>query len=450
MSATYDSSTSTHRAVLQLALPTIAQSFLHTLFFLVDRAMLGQYSTDALASLRLTSPLIWCITGMMAAFSIGSVALVGRAVGANDRILATAAARSSLGFALIVGIAASVICLLGLDQMLALFPGVTPTVEADAKGFLQVILFALPFDLAATTTAAMLQAAGNSRTPFIVSGLANFVNLGLDWILIYGHWGIPSLGVVGAAIGSATAMIVNAGVLLFVLTRPQAVLTVFPKTSWALERSTLKRILKVALPTLGDRISRSVGYLGFTAIISTLGSTAMATHEAALGLEAICFLSADGFGIAVAAIVAQRLGAQQPEAAERSVWAAMRFAIGLLTLFGLVFLMLPVPLLSLFTADQRILALGVPCLAIAAFAQPFMATSIVLEQALRGAGDTRTALWISLSGWFVVRLIATYSFVVILGWGLLGVWLGSTCDWIVRSISLVIVLRRGKWGRVAV
>lgn len=439
-----------HRAVLQLALPTIGQSFLHTLFFLVDRAMLGQYSTDALASLRLTSPLIWCISGMMAAFSVGSVALVGRAVGANDRTLATAAARSSLGFALVVGIVSSVVCLLGLDAMLALFPGVTPTVESDAKGFLRVILFALPFDLAATTAAAMLQAAGNSRTPFIVSGLANFVNLGLDWILIYGHWGMPSLGVVGAAIGSAIAMTVNAGVLLFVLTRSQAVLTVFPKTTWALERSTLNRILRVSLPTLGDRISRSVGYLGFTAMISMLGSTAMATYEATLGLESICFLSADGFGIAVAAIVAQRLGAQQPEAAERGVWASMRLAIGLLTVFGLMFLIIPIPLLSLFTPDQRILALGVPCLAIAALAQPFMATSIVLEQALRGAGDTRTALWISLSGWFVVRLMATYSFVVVLGWGLSGVWLGSTCDWIVRSIILVIVLRRGKWGKVAV
>jgi putative MATE family efflux protein len=424
------------------------------LFFLVDRAMLGHYRTDALASLRLTSPILWCLTGILAAFSIGSVALVGRAVGAHDRSLATAAARASLWFALTIGIVMSLISLIGIDPILALFPGVTPPVRSAAKGFLQVILIALPFDLVATTAAAMLQAAGNSRTPFIVGGVANLVNLGIDALLIYGRWGLPELGAVGAAIGSATAMTFNAAVLLFVLTRPSGVLTLLPEVdrqkSWMLEKSALQRILRVALPTVGERLSRSVGYMGFTVIISQLGSIAMATHEAALGLEAICYLSADGFGIAVAAIVAQQLGAGHPEGAVRGATVGVGWTIALLSGFGFVFLVLPAQLLGVFTQDANIIQTGIPCLWIAAAAQPFMATSIVLEQALRGAGNTRTPFYISLAGWFVIRLVATSICVFGLHLGLVGVWLGSTCDWFLRSVALTIVFRRKQWFKVVV
>jgi Na+-driven multidrug efflux pump len=124
------------RAVLYLALPAIAHSFLQTLIFLVDRALLGHYSTTALASLRLTGPLIWCITGVLSCFTIGSVALVGRAVGAEAQPLATAAAKASLLLALGIGTVTSLISLLGLDGIFSLFPGVTPAVTLAAKGYL--------------------------------------------------------------------------------------------------------------------------------------------------------------------------------------------------------------------------------------------------------------------------------------------------------------------------
>lgn len=422
--------------------------------------MLGHYSTDALAALRLTSPIVWSLSGLLSAFSIGSVALIGRAVGAGDRALATATVRASLVFALGVGIAASGASLLGLDWMLALFPGVTAEIYDAAHHFLRIILFALPFDLLAITIAAMLQAAGDSRTPFVVAGAGVLLNLGVDSLLIYGKGGFPEMGVAGAAIGNGVGMVFNAVCLLAMLMRRQGILSIFDSSEisqrgkfkiWGTaEQSAFKRMIRVSSPTLAERVCRSFGYIGFTAIISGLGSTALATHEALLGLEAICYLSADGFGIAVAAIVAQRLGAGKPEEAERAVLAGMMMAIGMLGGFSLLFLAVPGSLLGIFTQDYHILALGIPCLTIVAVAQPFMAASFVLEQTLRGAGDTRTAFLISSLGWFVIRLLATSSFVWVLGWNLPGVWLGSTCDWIIRSFLLLYVLRRGRWQKAIV
>lgn len=445
-------------AVIRLAIPAIAQSFLQTLVFLVDRAMLGHYTTDALASLRLIGPLVWCSTGILSAFTVGAVALVGRAVGMGDRNLAATAARASLLFAGAVGLTTTVLGWLGLDAILGLFPGVDSSVVMAAKSYLQIILLAMPLVLVTTGAASMLQAAGNTRTPFAIALVGNIVNFCLNYLLIFGHFGAPALGVRGAAIGSATAMLVNAAILLLVLARREGVLTLFPeaqkmttqKFSLESELAALRRILRISWPTFGERLMRSVGYLGFTAIITLLGSVAMATHEALIGLEEGCFQLAEGFGIAVAAIVAQRLGASRPDEAARGAKVGVGCAIALLSLCGVLFLLIPAQLLGLFTPDAQIIATGIPCLYVAAAAQPFMATSIVLEQALRGAGDTRSAFYISLMGWFVVRLIATCIFVFVLQWGLLGVWLGSTCDWVVRSIALVVVFAQERWSKILV
>lgn len=416
--------------------------------------MLGRYSTDALASLRISEPLIWSVMGVLSAFSIGAVALVGRAVGAGDRPLATTTARVSLTFATGVGLLFTLFSLLSLDSIQYLFPNLSPAVWEAARGYMQIIFLTMPLFLMAEVSAAMLQASGNTRTPFLVAIAANLVNLALNYLLIFGHGGFPELGTRGAALGSAIAMTLNAVVLVGVLVRSRSILRLRRDTNQRFydgsEFTTLRRVVNIALPAVGERLTRGIGYMGFTIIISVLGSVAMATHAAILGLEEHCYEAADGFGIAVAALVSQRLGAGKPKEAERGSWLSMGMAIALLSAFGLVFVLIPAQLLGLFTEDTRIVEMGIPCLYVAALAQPFMATSIVLEQALRGAGNTRTAFYISLSGWLVVRLIATTFFVFGLHWGLVGVWLGSTCDWIARTIGLMLVFRQRHWYKVSV
>jgi putative MATE family efflux protein len=430
------------RDVVRLALPVIGQSLLETLVFLVDRLMLGRHSTESLASMQISGPLVWSISSVLGAFSIGSVALVGRAIGSGDRILAAATARTSILLAVGIGVTASALSLVGLDSLLALLGAGDTTVQATAARYLSIVLLAMPLLLLSMVSAAMLQAAGNTRTPFLVAMLANAVNAILDYALIFGHWGAPELGVRGAAIGSAVALALNAGILLMILARRESALTF---RGWGGESAALKRLLRISFPAFGDRGVQHLGYIGFITMIGALGSTAMAANQALISIESICFLSADGFGVAAAAIVAQRLGAKHPKESAFGAWIATALAIALLSLCGLAFMLIPKLLLSAFSPDKRIILAGVPCLYVAAVAQPFMAISTVLAQGLRGAGDTKTAFYVSLAGWLVVRLSATYLFAFTLGFGLVGVWLGSTCDWIFRSIILVIVFVRGRW-----
>jgi Na+-driven multidrug efflux pump len=209
------------------------------------------------------------------------------------------------------------------------------------------------------------------------------------------------------------------------------------------ELIALGRVLRLSIPVFSERLFRSFGYLGFTAILATLGDVAIATYEVTESIELIQYQIAEGFGIATAAIVSQQLGGKSPQTAAIAGRVATGLAVAVLTVGSLMFLLFPQWILEVFSSDPDIITAGVPCLVVVAIAQPFMATSIVLEQVLRSAGDTRTAFYISLAGWLVVRMIATYLFVFVFDFGLIGVWMGSTCDWILRCIVLLYVFFPG-------
>jgi Na+-driven multidrug efflux pump len=183
-------------------------------------------------------------------------------------------------------------------------------------------------------------------------------------------------------------------------------------------------------------------------MIARLGDDVMAANQALISVEAVCFLSGDGFGIAAAALVAQKLGAGRPDEARRCAVVAARYAVVLLTSLGLLFLATRWAVLPLFSSDARIVGLGASAVPILAIAQPFMAAGIVLAQAVRGGGFTRAVLGVSAVGAFAVRLSCTYLFALSMDLGIRGVWMGSTADWIVRSVLMVFVgvalTRRGR------
>ena len=433
--------------VIRLALPAIAQLLLQSLVFLLDRIMLGHYSTAALASMRMSSPLHWCLFSTLSAASVGAIAAIGRAVGGKNPTLARAIVRSCCLFSVILGIAIAFISWFAIDDLLGLFPFGSPALERMAKGYLRIVLSAMPLELAAIMAAALLQGSGNTKTPFFVGAIANGVNFGLNYCLIFGHFGFPELGVRGAAIGTAVAIGINAIVLGLILYRGMNGISLRGRGG---ELVALGSVLRLSIPVFSERIFRSLGYLGFTAILTTLGEVPIATYDVTESIELIQYQIAEGFGIATAAIVSQQLGAKSPQTAAIGAKVATGLAIAAIGVGSVMFLLMPQSILEIFSNDPEIIAAGVPCLVVVAIAQPFMATSIVLEQLLRGAGDTRTAFYISLAGWLVVRMIATSMFVFLFDFGVIGVWMGSTCDWIVRCTLLLFVCFRGRWQKIAI
>ncbi len=149
-------------------------------------------------------------------------------------------------------------------------------------------------------------------------------------------------------------------------------------------------------------------------------------------------------------MVAQRLGARRPEDAALAGRAATFYAVVALSVYAVLVSSMPAILLGVFTDEAAIVAAGVPVMVVLAVAQPFMAVGIVMSQTLRGAGETRAPFVVMVAGGLVLRLFATWLFAFPLGLGLLGVWIGSTVDWMLRAALLGWVYFRGGWKDVAV
>ncbi len=438
------------REVWRLAWPAITHMFLLTLMFLVGRVMVGRYSPTALASLQISGTLVWSTYSIFTAFSAGTLAVVARSVGAGDRRAAAQASLSSLLFAALLGVLVTVPILLADRALLRLlFPQASAEVLADASAYLRIVLPSLPLSFVEAIAAAALQGAGNTRAPLYVATVGNLVNVVLSYLLIFGRFGFPELGVRGAAVGHAATMSLEGLLLVAVLLSKEN----SPLPIRVLRRgdvAALRRVVRIAVPAFGEKVLYHAGYLGFISVIGLLGTEAMAANQALLAVEAVGFLSADGFGIAAAAVIAQKLGAHRPGEATRAGWLAAGMSVALATLIGVTFVLAPRLLMKAFSSDPAILDLGAKTLYIAAVAQPFMAYATVKGMALRGAGATRTVLVSTFVGAVVVRVAATYLFAITLGLGLFGVWLGSTLDWMVRSGVLGAAYARGRWRGVRV
>ena len=440
------------RELWALAWPAITHMFLLTLMFLAGRAMVGRYSSSALASLQISGTLTWATYSLFTAFSAGTLAVVARCVGAGDRMTAARAARSSILFAAGLGLVVALPIRIANGALLGwLFPAAGPEVLAQAGAYLHIVLPVLPLAFVEAIAAASLQGSGDTRTPLFVATAGNIVNVCLSYALIFGRFGAPELGVRGAAIGNAATMAIE-GVLLagaLLSRRSPLPLRAAPRDR-AADLDALRRVLRVSGPAFAEKGAYHAGFLGFVAIIGLLGAMAMAANQALVAVEAVCFLSADGLGVATGAVVAQKLGAGQPGEANRAGWIGAAMATALLTTLGLGFVIAPRVLVGAFSPDPAIVDLGARALLVAAVAQPFMAFATVMGMGLRGAGDTRTVLSVTVVAAVGVRLAATYLFAVTMGLGLVGVWMGSTADWVCRSILLGAAYARGKWRVVRV
>jgi putative MATE family efflux protein len=270
--------------------------------------------------------------------------------------------------------------------------------------------------------------------------IGGIVNLAISYVFVFGAFGAPELGITGAAMGTAASAVTNCVLAFILIQRPKRELRVGrPRFDM------LRPVLKVAIPAFGERGIFHAGFLVFAGMVGHLGNKAMAAHQACMAIESLGFIAAYALGSASGTIVAQKLGAEDPRAAKKAAVFTARFSFCLMSVIGLIFYVFAESLVSWFCTDPETIELGAMCMRIAAIAQPIMALVDAFAGTLRGAGDTRSPMVAALVGPVCMRLVACWYFGFELEMGLIGIWLGSTLDWLVRLIWLALIFSRGKW-----
>lgn len=436
------------REVTALALPIMGSQLAHTFTAAVDSAFVGRLGADELASVGLGGVWLWTCFSFFAGTGTGVQTFVAHADGAG--------ARGSCGqwmwqalYALVPASALTAgIIAPFLPWLLASF-GLAPELRANAGDYM---LARLPGEIAAViaiVVASFFRGIGDAKTPLYVGIATNLLNVLLDWALIFGHLGLPALGVRGAGVATSIAHVFGALVSLALFVG-MARLRDFGVSPVRPGLGVLRRLLRTASPIGAQWLVGSASFAGWTALVATLGAAPMAASQATFILMNLSFMPAYGLSMAVATLAGRYQGAGDPEAVVRTLRSALWLISAVCAAVAIALLGVPHALFGLFSTDAAVLALARPMLAMSSLFLVFDATSIVVSGALRGAGDTRFPFWLeSILSW-TVFLPGAWLFGIALGGGVMGAWLGALCHVTALALGLLLRLRSGAWRSVRI
>jgi putative MATE family efflux protein len=438
----------TGRLVLRMAWPAILENALHTLLGIVDTVLVARLGNEAVAGVGAGTQWLFLFVSVIFGLSTGSIVLIARAIGAGDPVATNRALKQSILFGLAGGLVFTLLGLVGADAMMAVL-GAEGEVAAIGASYLRVLALGGVLTSVALVFGSVLRAAGDTRTPMLATAVANVVNAGVAYVLIFGHLGLPALGADGSAWGLNAARVVAFAILLAVLARGRGMLKLGPR-GWLPDPSVLSRIIRFGAPTALEQMIMMTSFMAFAWIALQLGTVAFATQRITFNAITIAFMPAFGFAIAATTLTGQSLGAGRPDLAERTAWVAVRLAALWMGAMALVYFFAGEPLLRVFTDDPEVLAVGVPSLRVIALATPVWSLGMVLSGALRGAGDTRFPLLVTtVTGW-AIRVPVGYVCGLLLGLGLAGVYAGTLADALLSAGLMVWRHRRGKWREIKV
>ncbi len=435
-------------SVLRLALPVFTEMALQTVTQVVDMVMVGRLGAVAVAAVGLSFQPLWLANGFFMGLAAGTTAVVARQVGAGERERAGVTAQQSLVMALALAACVGLLVLAGASWLVRAMGAEAAVGEVGAP-YIRLLAPGLVALMVSQVLGGALRGAGDTRTPMRIAVAVNLVNVFGNWVLIFGNLGFCALGIAGAAIATSLSRIAGVVALGATCFRPRSAIR-FSAAGFRPDPPVMARVLRVGLPAAAERITSSLGMVLYARVVAGLGTVAYAAHAIALNVESLSYMPGLAFATAAATLVGQHLGSGRPDRAAASGWECLRLGLTVMGSMGVLFLLFPRPLMRLYTDDPAIVALGVVALRVVAFAQLPEATGFVLSGALRGAGDTRSVLYISLLGVWVVRLLSAWLFVVVLKLGILGAWLAMTLDWVVRSAYLSVRFRAGRWQEVEV
>ena len=446
-----------NRTVLKLSIPSVAESVLTTLVYLVDTVLIGWLNDPvALAAVGLSSTLMWAADGLFRAISVSVSAIVARFWGQRD----FEAAREVAGQALILSVLAALALMALLIPVARLFlqvMGGEPKVVFRGTEYVRIILATSLISFPLSVANSIMRATGDTQKPMHIAGVMNVWNVISAYVLIFGLGPIPRLELRGAALSTSAARTLGGLIALSILfsSNREGILATpirlrfrhLRRWNWGL----IWRILRISLPNIGETIISRLGFVLFMRILSSLGTVALAAHQIALRVESLAFMPGWGLATATASLVGQALGAKKQDVAEQGIRRALLIGNGAMALIGAGFLVFGPAIVHVFgVRDAELIGSAATLIRISALELFGLCSLMILAGSLRGAGDTRTPMIVTLAGTILFRVPTTYLFAIVLGGGLSGVWLATAVDWSMRALTMFALYMRGTWKTITV
>lgn len=442
---------------VMLSLPAMLAQLSSILMQYIDATMVGRLGADDSAAIGLVSTSLWLFWGICSAMTQGYSVQVAHKIGAKDYEGARTVLRQGITATLLFS---SVVALIGIGiaQALPHWLGGSEEICDQASLYFVVFVAALPFLSLNYLAGGMLRCAGNMKVPSYVSGLMCILDCVFNLLLIFpdhSHtvWGIEftipgaGLGVLGAALGTVSAELVCAAILLFYVCRLQPELKLKGTSgSFHLTRLITRKAVKISVPMTVEHGVICGAQIAITMIVAPLGIVGIAANAFAVTAESLCYMPGYGIGDAATALVGQCHGARRENLMRQFGFLSVWLGIAVMTVMGVLMYVFAPEIMELITPVRDISELGAQVMRIEAWAEPMFAASIVAYGVFVGAGKTTVPAIMNFGSIWIVRV--PLAWILSKSMGLHGVWIAMCAELTFRGIIFLARLYYKKWWRV--
>lgn len=435
------------KKLLRITWPIFIETLLLSTLGTVDTLMVSRYSDNAVAAVGVSNQIINMINLLFVVITSGTSILVAQYIGANrdgkkgNEIFQLCG--MSIGYNALIGIILSLILsFLGIEFLKLL--NTSNDILYLANDFLKIVGGFIFIQAISMTFTAILRPHGYVKICMYVTLLINVINAILNYILIFGKFGAPELGVVGSALGTTISKFIGLCILgAFVYVKVLKGYSI--KLLWPLPLIHLKNVMTIGIPSAGENMSYSLAQLALMSFINTISVETVTTRSYVNNIVSFAVLFSAALAQGNGIIVGRLIGEKKNDVALSFGFYSIKKAIILSTGMAGIFAILGHPLMRIFTENQEIIKLGATVIWIDVILEIGRATNVVGIGALKAVGDVKFPVVIGVFSMWVIAVGLGYVLSIPCGLGLIGIWIGLASDECFRAVLVIFRWKNRKW-----
>jgi len=442
---------STLKNVLRMAWPAVVESFFRAFAGLIDSYMVSSLGPNSVAAVGLTTQPKFMGLAAFFAINVAVSALVARRRGEKNKKAANSIMLTSLILIVILAVVLSIV-LVGAANGIINFCGSNADTHKDAVTYFRIIMGGMIFDCIQMGVNSAQRGAGNTKITMRTNVTSGVINIIFNYLLIGGHLGFPALGIVGAALATVLGTVVACFMSIASLFEKDCFVSIpyIIKEKIRPGIDSLISIVKVGYSVFFEQVLMRVGFMATAIMAADMGTYEMAAHQVGMNIMGLSFAFGDGLQVTAVALIGKSLGEKNKDLAKeygktcRAVGGVIAAALAVIYFFGARLMM------SAFFSDEYIVNIGVNIMRVIVFVVVLQISQVIYMGCLRGAGDTAYTAVASIISVTIIRTLFSYLGGYVLGFGIIGVWLGVVADQFSRFVFGSVRFSKGKWTEIKI
>ncbi|AOC57233.1 MATE family efflux transporter [Bacillus pumilus] len=430
-------------SLFALTWPIFIEISLYMLMGSADTLMLSQYSDNSVAAVGVSNQLLNLLIVMFSFITTGTTIVIAQLLGASRRQEATQVAYVSLGTNFLISFVISLLMFVLAVPILHLM-GLSSELMPDAAVFLQIVGLLSFIQALIMTYSAILKSYGYTRDTMYVTIGMNLLNVAGNYLVIFGPFGFPVLGVMGVAFSTSLARLIGLMAMILIVRR-RIGLRFSLKKMFHIQRTHLKKLLKIGIPSAGEQLSYNGSQMIITLFITFMGTQALAAKVYTQNLMMFIMLFGAAISQGTQILIGRHIGAKEFDAAYHRCMKSLYWAIGISLLSSTALSLSSTHLLAFFTSNSEIIQIAATLLLLTIILEPGRSFNMVIINSLRAAGDAKFPVYMAMISMWGIGLPIAYFLGIQLEMGLIGVWISFIVDEWVRGIFMYRRWRSRVW-----